>query len=542
MGANYAPAKDPLKLGDLFALCANANPEDRRVVTLIKPPTVFSRNSYSTPLSMPIGLAYIAAVLEKANYAVQILDCPGAAPHQVQHTADGRFNVRGLKEQEVISRIDSKTDIIGISILFSQEWPYIRDLINKIRVAFPFASIVAGGEHVTAMPDYTLNDCRAIDYLICGEGEAAMLEFVYKLRHGQCVQGIKGLSWREHNAIVQTGVSPRLANIEQMPWPSWHLIDLEPYFQPFYTMGISCGRNIAMVATRGCPYQCTFCSSPSMWTTRYMMRTVNDVVDEIEYNIKTYAVNSIDFYDLTAIVKREWILDFTKELKRRRMNIVWQLPSGTRSEALDAQVVRELSETGCRLLVFAPESGSERILKMIKKRINLANMIDSIRAAIGRGIVLKINFVIGFPDEKRLDIFKTLALAWKFAWMGAADCNISVFSPYPGSELFEQLNREGGLPKITDSFFESLITQFDCTISKTVCKYVGAMEMLLYRLAGMSLFYLLSYARSPKRLGRLVKFCLWKKSFQPESLFEQRVCDFLQRKRRGTVLLTGEGS
>ena len=540
---SYAMATNPLKPRDFFDLYANPDPGNPRVITLIKPSVIFSKNSYSVPLSMPIGLAYIAAVLEKAKYTVKLLDCPGSAPRQIQHTADGRFNVRGLTEDEAIARIDPRTDVIGVTIMFSQEWPYVRGLINKIRAAFPFATIVAGGEHVTAMPDYTLNNCRAIDYLVCGEGEAAMLEFVHKLRSGQPVRGIKGLSWREEgNATVHTGSSPRLTNIEQMPWPAWHLIDLEAYFQPFFTMGIGYGRNIAMTATRGCPYQCTFCSNPTMWTTRYMMRAVKDVVDEIEFNIKTYSVNSIDFYDLTAIVKRDWILDFTAELKRRKLNIVWQLPSGTRSEALDDQVVRALAETGCGFLVFAPESGSVRVLNLIKKRINLVNMVDSIRAAICCGIVVKINFVIGFPEEKRSDIFKTLAFAWKLAWMKANDCNISTFSPYPGSELFESLSREGGLGKITDSYFESLITQFDFTIAKTVCKYVGTLEMLLYRFFGMSLFYILSYVRCPDRLGRLVKCLFQKKPFRPKSLFEQRVYDFLQRKRRGTVLLGDEAS
>jgi anaerobic magnesium-protoporphyrin IX monomethyl ester cyclase len=97
-----------------------------------------------------------------------------------------------------------------------------------------------------------------------------------------------------------------------------------------------------------------------MWTTRYIMRSVGDVVDEIADHIKKYRVNSINFYDLTAIVKRDWILAFIAELEHRDIHITWQLPSGTRSESLDDEVIKGLARTGCEFLVYAPESGSQR--------------------------------------------------------------------------------------------------------------------------------------------------------------------------------------
>ena len=528
----YGRAASRLGVADAFSLFANPDAECQRVITLIAPPIYFSKNSYSTPLTMPIGLAYLAAVLEKSNYPVEIIDCPGLDANNIFTSTDGPYKIQGLDEEKSIAMINPHTDIIGVSIMFSQEWPQIRNYINRIRQAFPTATLIVGGEHPTAMSEYTLRDCPAIDYLVRGEGELALLELVHRLRSGKSVAGLNGVVYLKDNKFVDGPLSSRLADIRQMPWPAWHLIDLEAYFQPNFTMGISHGRNIAMLATRGCPYQCTFCSSPSMWTTRYVLRPVEDVVDEIVSYQDKYGINSIDFYDLTAIVKREWILQFISELERRNVRISWQLPSGTRSESLDDEVIKGLARTGCDFLVYAPESGSQRTLDMIKKRVNLRNLEHSIAAAVRSGIISKLNFIIGFPFETRADIFQTLRFAWKLACRKVDDCNISAFSPYPGSELFDELQREEVFGKrIDDRYFGTLMTQFDFTVTRTFCRHVPAREILCYRILGMAIFYILSYLRSPKRFLRLLQG-VFRRQFQPRTLFEQRIYDLIARSRQ----------
>ena len=119
-----------------------------------------------------------------------------------------------------------------------------------------------------------------------------------------------------------------------------------------------------ILATRGCPYQCTFCSSPTMWTTRYIMRNPKDIVDEIEWLVKKYDANDFEFFDLTAIIKKSWMLAFCKELRERKIgNITWQLPVGTRSEALDKETLQAIYDSGCAYICYAPESGSEKSLR-----------------------------------------------------------------------------------------------------------------------------------------------------------------------------------
>jgi len=249
------------------------------------------------------------------------------------------------------------------------------------------------------------------------------------------------------------------------------------------------------------------------------------------HKVNRYGANNIDFYDLTAIVKRDWSLEFIGELKRRRVKIAWQLPSGTRSESLDEEVIKGLVETGCKFLVYAPESGSKRTLDMVKKRVNLKNLEKSIYTALRYGVIVKVNFIIGFPFETRKDMLATLFFMWKLALKKTDDCNLATFAPYPGSELFDELNRENTFGKISDTYFENLMAQFDFMMPKAYCRNVGPVEISFYRLLGMGVFYILSYVRVPSRIVRLIKFLIRGKSFQPRSLFEQRVYDMVARFR-----------
>ncbi len=505
--------------------------ESPRKVQILRPFAAYSVKSYSTPVTAPIGPAYLAAILEKAGYAVGIIDGIGEGIENLRRSECGKYAFQGLTVEEIVARIYPETEVLGISLMFSQDWVPQRQLINAIKTAWPTLTIIVGGEHPTAMPDYVLRDCPNIDYIIAGEGELALLEFLHLHFAGKETSQIPGLfSIGEDGALLNIGPARRISDFANLPWPAWHLCDIEKFFMGMWSMGIGYGRNMLVLATRGCPYQCTFCSNPAMWTTRYMMRPVNDVLDEIQHLIATYGANSIDFADLTAIVKKEWIMEFCAEIKRRGMDFVWQLPSGTRSEALDSETVQAIYDAGCRFLVYAPESGSARTLVKIKKRLKLDRMYVSIRQAVKAGHTIKINFVIGFPHENRRDMLKTLWASMRMAVLGVSDSNIAIFSPYPGSEIFYELQADGTIPELNDTYFHNLLVQFDFTLAHSVCKNVPSWEIAAYRFFGMSSFYVLSYLMRPARLWRLFRN-ITGKDFHANSLFEQRIFDLLKRSQ-----------
>jgi anaerobic magnesium-protoporphyrin IX monomethyl ester cyclase len=499
-------------------------------IQLVRPPLVFSRSSHSSPVSLPIGLAYLAAVLREGGHRVAVVDGLGEA---VQHFApawDERVLYRGLPIDEIVARVDPSADAIGVSAMFSQEWPHVEDLILALRRAHPGKPILVGGEHATAVPDYILDSCPAVDFVARGEGERVILQFAEWLDGSRPLEAVEGISRRAGPGRIEHHPSPgRMREPDSLPRPAWDLFPLDAYFSAGEGHGVERGRTVTMLATRGCPYQCTFCSSPSMWTTRYVMRDPVRVVDEMAHWKSVYGAENIDFADLTAVVKKDWILSFCREISLRGLRISWQLPSGTRSEALDEEVLDAMVAAGCTSLTYAPESGSDRTLAAIKKRVRLERMYRSIRAAKARGVFVKCNFIIGFPGETRGDILRTLWAAFRLTLMGVDDVSLYPFSPYPGSELFSRLRARGAIGRLDRRYFESLMAFMDVRTGALYCESVGPREISIYQTLGMAVCYALSYLLFPARFLRT-----WRnfKAGRSDSVFEARGFALIHRWRR----------
>jgi len=529
---NWVKELDPRHMdSSLSAFMAPKN--DNRIITLCRPFAVLTKNSYSSPITLPLGLAYLGGVLEKAGYKTKIIDATGEQqPVTITRSSDNLYNLQGLTSKEIIEEVDPDTFIFGISLMFSSEWFAHRTLIEDIKKKYPKIIIVAGGEHSSAIPEYVLRDCPSIDYVIGGEGEFSMLEFSYNMFNGKSVDGIPGIYFiNKENKFVDNGSSKRIEHIDKLPRPAWHLLKPQNYFTNFFTIGLSKGklRNMPILATRGCPYQCTFCSSPSMWTTRYIMRDPKEIVDEIEWLIKEYQANDFEFFDLTAIIKKNWILKFCNELKTRGINnITWQLPVGTRSEALDEETLKAIYDSGCAFICYAPESGSEKSLNIIKKRIKLDRLIKSIKTAVKVGHTVKLNFILGFPHETLKDCLKSVFFGIYCALrFGVSDVMYSMFSPYPGSELFEKLKKENKL-KVDDNYFKKLMVYQDMTQPHTYCNHVSGRMISFLRFIGFSFSYVAIYVTRPTRIYKFFRN-FFQKDFFPTNLFEQRIYDIYIR-------------
>lgn len=523
------PKTNPLGFREAAARFACPAGALKRKVQILRPPAVMSRNTYSAALAPPLGPAYLAGALKAGGYDVDLIDAVGADITRITPSACGRYNVQGLTPTQIVDRIDPNCLALGVSMMFSQEWPYHRELLHEIRSRFPGLVIVAGGEHSTALAEHVLQDSPAVDVIVMGEGEITFLELVSRLANGQPYADVPGIAFRgKGGTMVGNGLSARVRDVGELPRPAWDLCDLQPYFSGFWTMGIGGRRTMPVLATRGCPYRCSFCSSSDMWTTRYLMRPPEDVVDEIAELKARYSIDNVDFYDLTAIVKRDWILAFCKGLRERGVDVTWQLPSGTRSEALDAAVLSALKENGCHFLVYSPESGAQEVLDSIHKHLNLENTRKSIVSAARIGLSTKCNFVIGFPTERRRDIWKSVAYAWSLALRGVRDCNFSIFTPYPGSDLFRSLQDVGDIDISSQEYFIGLLQQFDLTVSKSYNKRIVGRELAAYRLLGIAGFYALSYGVHPWWLLNVFRILMGRKTL-PDSLFEQRLMDMKAR-------------
>ena len=308
------------------------------------------------------------------------------------------------------------------------------------------------------------------------------------------------------------------------------MVTSETFWLAGKSAGVLTDRDIPMMISRGCPYQCTFCSSPGMWTTRYVLRDVDDVIAEIKAYIERYDITSIQLYDLTAITKKRWTVEFCERLIDEGIDLNWSVPQGTRSEVLDQEALSLLKKTGCHYLVYAPESGSIKTLERIKKRIDLDNLVASIKEAKRQGLILRINLIIGFPGETIRDVIDTAKFGLKMACQGVDEVSTNIFSPYPGSELFRELH-EAGMIEVNDDYFYRL-TSLNSDYLKlnplTFNDRMGPAQLAIYRFVVMLSCYFLSYALYPNRIARTLRN--WRSGDAAATVFEHRIRSFLLRK------------
>ena len=478
-------------------------------ITLIRPPVLELRSNLSSyGAVLPIGLGYIAAVLRDAGHHLTVIDAPGEAIEQYVEIPSpiGALHSNGLTVDEIVDRIPWNTEIIGMTNMYLHEWPTLCEIAEKAAANVPEAVIVIGGENATAFRKRMFDESPHVDYCVLGEGEAAMLELVHCIKKGLPADHIQGIASRTRKideSNPREYLSRRETEIDSIPTPAWEFFKVEDYLGSADHHGVHRGRSIPMTATRGCPFRCTFCSSPAMWTTRYVTRDPQDVVDEMRLYVKKYGIDNVNFCDLAAIIKRDWILEFTAKLKKEKWNVNWQLPTGTRSETLDEEVLRGVYETGCRNITYAPESGSERMLDLIKKKINMPQMLDSLRAARRQGLVTRVNIIIGHPKEKRSDTWKSLRLLIRCAFAGCDDAAVMIFAPYPGSADTDELVQAGKVEIAGDYYYLALARSG--WSSRTYNPFMGTTELIIVQFFMLSVFYAFAYILHPSRIFDVFK-------------------------------------
>ncbi len=506
-----------------------------KIITLIRFATVAPQGDVGTEPTPPIGLAYLAAMCNDIpNVKIKGIDASGRDLYKFFEIPKYKIRGNGLTAEEVIEAADPETSVFGVTAMFSHEWPYIRDCVKLLKKNFPKSIIVVGGEHASALTEYSLRDCKEIDYISLGEGEETWREIA--LKEDNNLKDLAGMAYLENDEFVKTAFRERVKHVDNIPWPDWDTFPIEPYLDNAMSFGPGSGRNMPIIASRGCPYECTFCSNPLMFGRRYFVRDIDDLIKQIKYYIKRYNITGLQFYDLTAILKKNWVLEFCDALVKNNINLQWSLPTGTRSEALDLEVLKSLAKAKLTYLVYAPESGHEETLKRIKKKIKIPAVEKSVKWAVSQGIVTRTNLIIGFPGETRLQLYRTLWQQLRFIMMGVEESSTFVFNAYPGTELFDGLVKSGKI-ELNDDFFISLGWMSHYNVKPNYVSYnekMGRYELYVYRMIGMLLTYTLPYLLRPKRILRTIKSFFREDS---STVAEQRLKDHLRRSTLFTKYL-----
>lgn len=481
-------------------------------VAIIKPPLVVPTDHVASQSGIPpIGVAYLAGSLKAAGHEVQVIDAHGEDLDRHTRLRDPSILlVNGLTIPDILARLWDDVDVFAISCMFSNEWIYAKRIIRAIARRYPGVPIIAGGEHVTAEASRVLRDLPEVNACGLGEGEDTIVELVDALVSGMSLSTISGLAYLDDGQLVVTPPRGRIRSPDDIAAPCWDDIPVHRYLDAGLALGEYNRRAMPILATRGCPFECTFCSNPRMWEPRWYARSPAKVVEEIQGYVERFGIDHVDFCDLTAILNKKWTIEFCQHFIAAGLKVSLALPVGTRSEALTDEVLGWLSRAGVTRVQYAPESGSPTTLKRIKKRVDLDKMTKSMEGCVRYGMMTKATLIYGFPGQTLGEAMESVQFMLKLAVMGVDDVACFRFAPYPGSELYDQLNESGVLD--TERMSED---EYDLFLAANLYNKAGGMRsysehipswmMPGLTIGGMALFYSVQFGLRPKRLVRAAR-------------------------------------
>jgi len=377
--------------------------------------------SWFSESEVELGLLYIASYLERAGHEVSLLDL------QLSRQTDKSY-------RDHLSR--GSWNVVGITAGTG----YIDEAQRIVELAKAEGALtVMGGHHPSALPQETLEACPEIDYIIHGEGELPMTELLDALENGRPVENIFNLGFRTHGTVRVNPARPPIVDLDDMLFPAWHLVDLKKYRPAMNNYCIRPHANV--LASRGCPYSCIFCSrTGSRHSRKYYSRSAENIVEELRYLESEYGVRDIFFVDDTFTYDRDRLRRVCELLIKKKKRTYWSCyacPDEVTEESL-----RLMKRAGCFHIKYGFEVGTERMIKAYGKSASLQQCVEAVRLTKKAGIEVFGGFIFGYPGETVEEMRQTL----RFALMLSPD--VAVFQslvPFPGSSLFTYYDKRGEL-------------------------------------------------------------------------------------------------
>ena len=380
-------------------------------IALVNPPL-----NIRHPQLPPLGLMYLAAILDQNGYEIKIMECP----------------VNKITHEQLKAELSSfAPDLIGISSIT----PTVNSALQSARIAkeaCPNAKVIMGGPHTTFLDKELLSQEAAVDIIVRGEGEKTLLELTQHLLNSEKLGDINGITFRNGNGqIVKTPDRPFIQNLDELPRPAYKFVPLQKY-------KVYGKLDLPIMTSRGCPYQCSFCVASQMFGGEYRVRSPKNVVDEMIWLRDEQEAEGISFCDDILTLDRNRTLDLCEEIKSRKVGLPWGCQ--TRVDHVPKDVLVKMREANCQLIHFGVESGCQKILDDVRKRISPSQCFTAIKEAKEQGIFAAVTAIIGYPGETRETVKQTLDLIRKLepddAWLCTA-------TPYPGTELRALVERNG---------------------------------------------------------------------------------------------------
>lgn len=353
----------------------------------------------------PLGLAYLAAVLEREGHKIEILD----------------LNVEKDQDTALLNGVKN-ADLVGISILTAM-YNQSRNTIKKIIEIRPEVPIVVGGPHVTALTEEVLKENK-VDVAVRYEGEETILELVNALECNEDLDKIKGIYYKKGDQIFKNQDRPLIKNLDNLPFPARHLIKLDRY------INVISGRlAVTMMTSKGCPYRCVYCCKYEGLGWR--ARSAENVLKEIDEVYHRYKTKFILFNDDTFAFDKQRVIDICNGLIDRKYDLKWIC--STRVDTVDKEILEIMKKAGCWKIHFGVESGCPEIIEKIKKGITIKQVKEAFRLTDEIGLNTKAYFILGFPWDTRETVMETIKFSTQ---LPTDEIQYTVCIPYPGTPLW----------------------------------------------------------------------------------------------------------
>ncbi len=418
-------------------------------ILLINPPTIHTKGSGKPTLGVPVGILYVAAVLEKRGHEVEVYDT------KINYNIEkiGEYVYFGDKSRTIREMIEKvKPDVVGISNQYTIYTPTAKKVSRIVKAVDKKIPVIVGGAHASVEPFDLLKE-KSIDYVVMAEGEYRFSELVNCLDNKKNLKDIDGIGYKIKGKLKVNPVKSFIENVDELPFPAYHLVDMEKYFKGlFVSRSEHCKRVVSMVTSRGCPFNCIFCSIHLHMSKRWRAHSVDYVLRHIKHLIDEYKVELIHFEDdnFTLDKKRfEAILD---GMLNEKIKVTWDTPNGVRADTFNKELLKKSKKSGCRYLIIGVESGNQEVVnEIIRKGLNLKRVVNVAKWCNELGLDLEAFFVVGFPGETISQMRDTFRFAKMLNEKYSVYPHFNIATPLVHTRLYDIVNEKGYLVKETDS-------------------------------------------------------------------------------------------
>jgi radical SAM superfamily enzyme YgiQ (UPF0313 family) len=457
-------------------------------IVLVNPPYSFwsPDKNYLRPFigNLPsLGLLSLGAILRKSGYRVKIVESASL----------------GLSFSQTIDEIlRERPAYVGLSCTTASVENAAK-IARAVKETRPETRVLAGGPHITALPEKTFRRFPDFDFGILGEGEAALVDLLESLEGEKNLDQVKSAVYRRGEEIQ---VNPRrrfIENLDTLPFPAFDLLPDFPrvYHPPF--LNYQKGPAASLISSRGCPQDCTFCDR-SVFGNRYRYYSEDYLFEGVSFLVGRYGIRHLVFTDDQFAASRPRLVRLCEKMSGRGLNIQWNCDA--RVDSVDLSVLKMMKKAGCWMISYGIESGSQKILDQTRKGITLDQVELAVRWTKEAGIRAKGLFMIGYPEETEETLGQTLSFIGRSR---LDEINLSFLTPYPGTEIYRQA-------KDTSNFVEhwGRMNALNCLLPSEALtcqkleKAYGKIIRRFYMRPGPTLSYLNLLLRSPENCGRLL--------------------------------------